>query len=773
MIIQFKKAGGYMFAQVLEEELTQFPHLKIPVIGEVLTKFEGLQRLIMLDRYSRKDTTLKTLKNGDIVLVVVKPDKKYPVVGYGKVVTVNNNKTVAIDLEYPAAIDTGEDPSNLVRSVTDISKPVELFWEQIAYRVAKAIAEVETTPELKQLWFERFNWMLSNQYLVPGGRILYGAGNGADVTLFNCYVLPSPRDSRSGITEHAGKITEVMARGGGVGTNISSLRPANAVVEGINGFSSGSISWANWFSQLTHMIKQGGTRNGAQMIALADWHPDSIEFALCKIQNPAVLDKISKEVNDPYIRSVAEGYLVRDADGKPVSVRDKNFMTGANISVLVSKDFMQAVKNNAKWELRYPDLGNMTPEQKATYNEKWHDDPDVRKWEKMGFPIKTHRSVNAKDLYHLLMVCARHSAEPGMIFIDEYNEEANSWYYNPIICTNPCGEQGLPAWGVCNLSAVNMDAMFDPITKDVNYELFEKVSNYSQRFCDNITDANSYFFEENKIQAQKERRNGKGWFALADLMVRLELPYGSPEMIKKTDELMRFFTKHSYLASADIAEEKGSFEMFEVEQFLQSGFMKRLTAEYPEVEQAIRTKGCRNVTSITMAPVGSTGTMMGKATGIEPFFAFEYYRTSRFGEFTKVNTSIAQEYYDANPEATELPSYFVSAMELTAEEHVLVQAAIQKWTDSSLSKTANAPKHFTVEDTEKLYMLAYETGCKGVTIYVDGSRNEQVLTLEAKNNVQEIVELVSSLEDGEQDSTKSCNISYDDAGNRNIECTAS
>ncbi|MNY85793.1 Ribonucleoside-diphosphate reductase NrdZ [compost metagenome] len=758
------KAGVFMFTQITQEELSQFPNLKVPVAGEVLTTFEGLQRLIMLDRYSRKDTTLNTLKNGDTVIVTIQAATKYPLVGYG-VVTTNNpiDKTVAIKLEYPTSISTDENPDYLVRSYSDISKPVELYWEQISYRVAKAIADQEETPELQEIWHERFNWLLHNQYLVPGGRILYGAGNSSDATLFNCYVLPSPPDSRQGITHHASKIVEVMARGGGVGTNISSLRPRDAIVVGINGFSSGSISWANWFAQLTHMIKQSGTRNGAQMISQADWHPDIVEFSLCKIQNPNVLDKISQEVSDPYIRSIAERFLKRDTNGNPVGVHDKNFMTGANISVLVSDDFMEAVATESEWELRYIDLQNLTSEQKQIYDLEWHSNPDIRIWENKGFPIKTYHSINAKDLYHLFMICARYSAEPGMIFIDQYNNESNSYYYAPIICTNPCGEQGLPAWGVCNLAAVNLDAMYDPTTKDIDWQLFEKVIHYSQRFCDNITDANSYFFKENELQAKKERRVGKGWFGLADLMIRLELPYGSHQMIEKTEELIKFFTKHSYLASANIAAEKGSFEAFETDKFLQSGFMERLVAEYPEVEIAIREKGCRNVTSITMAPVGSTGTMMGKSTGIEPFFAFEYYRTSRFGEFTKVYTSIAQEYFDANPEAKELPAHFISAMQLTAEEHVLVQAVIQKWVDSSLSKTANAPKTFTVKDTEQLYMMAYNTGCKGVTVYVDGSRDEQVLTLEKEPEPAKELDV--------QDSTKICTITFDEAGNRNIECT--
>lgn len=423
--------------QLRDTEKGTFPYVKDP--SELyrekgsLTQFEGLQKLIMLDRYSYRDNLLKTLKEGDTVLVIVKQHPKYPTQGFGKVESINGT-SVTVGVEYPEA--TG----SITRELNDLIKPLELYWEQICYRVAKGVASVEKTPELQDKWFNKYYWMLSNMYDIPGGRILYGAGSGVDVTLFNCFVLPFLKDSRGGIIEHIGLATEIMSRGGGVGSNISTLRPTKATVHGVNGQSSGSISWANYLSQLTHLIIQGGTRRGAQMIGMSDWHPDVLEFIICKIQNPHLLDKISKESNHPIIRDLANAYLVRDADDKPSGVKDVNFMTGANISVLISDDFMEAVEKGLDWELRFPDIDSLNPEQKTYYDEHWHELGDVRKWEAEGLPVKVYVSIPAREIWDFINTAARYSAEPGIIFIDHYSKESNCAYYAPTVVTNPCGE---------------------------------------------------------------------------------------------------------------------------------------------------------------------------------------------------------------------------------------------------------------------------------------------------------------------------------------------
>ncbi|MFB5266436.1 LAGLIDADG family homing endonuclease [Paenibacillus enshidis] len=313
---------------------------------------------------------------------------------------------------------------------------------------------------------------------------------------------------------------------------------------------------------------------------------------------------------------------------------------------------------------------------------------------------------------------------------DIHEPETNSLIAGGMVAHN-CGEQGLPGWGVCNLSAINLSKFYDEERHDVDWEELALTTRYSVRFLDNVIDKTPYHFAENEQNQKKERRVGLGTMGLAELMIKLNIRYGSPESLEFLDKLYGFMAREAYLASADIAAEKGSFQAFDAEKYVLSGFMKNMIEVYPEVGEAVAAKGMRNVTVITQAPTGSTGTMVGTSTGIEPYFAFKYFRQSRLG-FDEQFVPIAQEWLDAHP-GEKLPDYFVTAMDLSAEDHIRAQAAIQRWVDSSISKTANCPADFTVEETKKLYELAFDLGCKGVTIYRDGSRDVQVLSTEKKD----------------------------------------
>jgi len=640
-----------------------------------MSTLEGLSEKIFLDRYARKNADASQAKPGDTVLVLLKEDLAFPVKEAGEIVARRGD-------EVDVMMRSGETVTTTTAKLTHtLEKTPEEMWD----RLAGAMSSVEAS-EQQKLWQERFRYILDDWKLVPGGRIAAGAGASDELTLFNCYVIPSPHDSRGGIMDTLTEMTEIMARGGGVGINLSSLRPKRTVVVGVNGSSSGAVSWGGLFSYTTGLIEQGGSRRGALMLMINDWHPDVMEFI-----------------------------TVKQSMGK---------ITNANLSVCVSDAFMEAVKQDGDWELVFPDTTD--PE----YDELWNGDLDA--WRKLGKPVNTHSVVKAREIWHAIIESAWKSAEPGVVFMERYNNMSNSWYFNPIICTNPCGEQGLPAWGVCNLSAINLSKFYDEASDDVAWDELAKVTRWSVRFLDNVIDRTPYHFEENELNQKKERRIGLGSMGLAELMIKLKVRYGSPESLQFLDKLYGFIAKEAYLASAEIAGEKGSFEAFDAELFLQSGFMKNLIVEFPEVEEAIRATGMRNVTVITQAPTGSTGTMVGTSTGIEPYFAFQYYRQSRLG-FDAQYVPIAQNWLDAHPNQ-ELPDYFVTAMSLTAEDHIRVQAAIQRWVDSSISKTANCPNDFTVEETEKLYELAYELGCKGVTIYRDGSRDVQVLSTTAKDD---------------------------------------
>ncbi|MFD0962181.1 adenosylcobalamin-dependent ribonucleoside-diphosphate reductase [Paenibacillus chungangensis] len=631
---------------------------------------EGLSEKIFLDRYARKAIDAANVKPGDTVLALVKDDPKFPVKEVGEVLA-REGESLTLRLR------SGEEVKS---SLDRVTLPLENTPAEMWDRLAASLASCEGERKEQELWRERFRYLLDDWKLVPGGRIAAGAGANGELTLFNCYVLPSPVDSRGGIMKTLTDMTEIMARGGGVGINLSSLRPARAPVAGVNGSSSGSVSWGGLFSYTTGLIEQGGSRRGALMLMMHDWHPDVLSFIAVK--------------------------------------ETMGLITNANLSVCLSNAFMNAVKHDLEWELIFPDT------KEEGYDELWSG--DISAWRKLGKRVVTYRKLRAREIWDRIIASAWKSAEPGVVFMDRYNDMSNSWYFNPIVSTNPCGEQGLPGWGVCNLSAINLSKFYDAERHDVDWEELAKVTRWSVRFLDNVIDCTPYHFPENEANQKRERRIGLGTMGLAELMIKLRIRYGSPESLAFLDRLYGFMTKEAYLGSAELAEEKGAFPAFQVEEYLQSGFMKELVAAYPEVGEAIRRRGMRNVTVITQAPTGSTGTMVGTSTGIEPYFAFQYYRQSRLG-YDRQYVPIAAEWKEAHP-GEKLPDYFVTAMGLSAEDHIRTQAAIQRWVDSSISKTANCPSDFTIEETKRLYELAFELGCKGVTIYRDGSRDVQVLS---------------------------------------------
>ncbi|WP_458461868.1 adenosylcobalamin-dependent ribonucleoside-diphosphate reductase, partial [Paenibacillus sp.] len=641
-------------------------------------QLEGLSEKIFLDRYAWKDADSNHAKVGDVVLVLTKDDPKFPTKEVGEIIE-RKGQLVQVRTRSGEMIET-----NVEKLTLNIEKTPEEMWD----RLAKAMASVESTADQRATWESKFRSVLEDWKLVPGGRIAAGAGASDELTLFNCYVIPSPQDSRGGIMKTLTEMTEIMARGGGVGINLSSLRPRRAVVKGVNGSSSGSVSWGGLFSYTTGLIEQGGSRRGALMLMMNDWHPDVLDFI-----------------------------TVKQTMGQ---------VTNANLSVCVSNAFMEAVKQDGDWDLVFPDTND------PDYDTEWNG--DMQQWKAAGHSVVHYRTLKARKIWHTIIESAWKSAEPGVVFMEYYNQMSNSWYFNPIICTNPCGEQGLPGWGVCNLSAINLSKFYDETNHDVAWDELAETTRISARFLDNVIDATPYHFEENRLNQQRERRVGLGTMGLAELMIKLRIRYGSPESLAFLDKLYGFMAKEAYLASAEIAAEKGAFPAFEAEPYLQSGFMKNMVATYPEVGEAIRKQGIRNVTLITQAPTGSTGTMVGTSTGIEPYFAFKYFRQSRLG-YDEQFVPIAQDWLDEHP-GEALPDYYVTAMDLSAENHIRVQAAIQQWVDSSISKTANCPADFTVEDTAELYELAFDLGCKGVTIYRDGSRDVQVLSTSKKEATQ-------------------------------------
>ncbi|MEK7177983.1 MAG: adenosylcobalamin-dependent ribonucleoside-diphosphate reductase [Patescibacteria group bacterium] len=561
-------------------------------------------------------------------------------------------------------------------------KAIENKPEQMWARIAKAVSLVEKKPKQKK-WEKEFYSVLKDFKYVPGGRILSGAGTGYDVSFYNCFVIPSPQDSRGGILKTLGQMVEIMARGGGVGINLSSLRPRGARVNKVNGFSSGPINWAELFSVATKdIIQQGGTRRGALMLMLWDWHPDIEEFITVK--------------------------------------QDLSKINGANLSLCISDTFMEAVENDKDWPLVFPDIKD------SEYDQKWTG--DLEAWKKLGKKVIVHKIVKARKLWDLVATAAWKSAEPGVVFMERYNKLHNNYYWNKIICVNPCGEEGLPAWGVCNLGSVNLSALVKGKNIDekgrFDFSALKNIVRTAVRFQDNVVDMDPYVFEGiRKTQLEGERRIGLGTMGVGDTLIKLHIRYGSPESIEFIDKVYRIIRDEAYRASSEFAREKGSFAKYDQKLYLAGKFISQLT---DDVKKSIKKNGIRNSVLLMQAPTGSTSLMAGTTSGIEPVYEFEFIRKDRIGTHI-----IRHDLYDAwyakhenevKAGKVKKPEWFVSANELTPEDHVKVQAAIQQHVDASISKTVNAPKTHTVEDVKKLYNLAYKLGCKGIAYMRDGSR---------------------------------------------------
>lgn len=769
----------------LNQDIRLFPQVH-PVTSDMKMTHKGVSRLVMLDRYTFKDTEKITLTNGDFVVLTIKEDPNFPARGLGYILEIdweNKSAMVLVEDDYRGVLDDPEEAKTgiIKKSLDVIEKPLELFYEQIAKRNATGLASVEKTEEKRQEWFEKFYEELVSLNFIPAGRVLYGAGADTDVTYFNCYVMPFVADSREGISEHRKQVMEIMSRGGGVGTNGSTLRPRNTLAKGVNGKSSGSVSWLDDIAKLTHLVEQGGSRRGAQMIMLTDWHPDIIEFIISKMQNPRILRFLLETTKDETIKKYAKeklkftpfteqeiamyqgivnyklipGYggfsekIITDAEDKleisgTYSVHNSEFLTGANISVCLTKEFMAAVEDDAEYELRFPDVESYDKEEMSIYNNEWHKVGDVREWEKLGHNVRVYRKIQAKELWNLINICATYSAEPGIFFIDNANDMTNaSSYGQKVVATNPCGEQPLAPYSVCNLAAVNLAEMADKENKTVNFEKLKQTVEVGVRMQDNVIDATPYFLEDNKKQALGERRVGLGVMGLHDLLIYCETEYGSEKGNELVDKVFETIATTAYRTSVELAKEKGSFPFLTADTteetnrlrkaFSETGFMQKMPED---IRQSILESGIRNSHLLTVAPTGSTGTMVGVSTGLEPYFSFSYFRSGRLGKFIEVKADIVQEYLDKNPKAdpNNLPNWFIAAMDLAPEAHADVQCIIQRWIDSSISKTVNAPKGYSVEQVEKVYERLYRGGAKGGTVYVDGSRDSQVLTLKAEEN---------------------------------------
>jgi ribonucleoside-diphosphate reductase alpha chain len=520
-------------------------------------------------------------------------------------------------------------------------------------RVAKAIASVEHD---KEYWYNKFLELLFDFKFVPGGRVMHGAGR-EDArrrpTLSNCYVIPIQDDSLEGIYNCLAESAMVYRTGGGVGTDLSTLRPEGAAVNATIDHSPGATAFMNLFSESTNTVSQAG-RRGALMLTMRVDHPDIEKFITIK--------------NDP--RKVKVQY--------------------ANVSVLITHEFMQAVLNDADFDLR------------------WNN--------------KSYRKVKAKELWFKIIKNAHASAEPGIIFWDTMRDYHNVEYANPLTSTNPCGEQPLAAYTACNLGNINLSKF---VTDDgqIDYEELARVTRVATRFMDDIIDYNmdNHALDKIKKAVASDRRIGLGITGLADALVLMKIKYDSETALEETEKIMRVIRDESYRTSIEIAKEKSSFPLFSWEGYSRSKFVQGLPKD---LQDQIRQHGIRNSTVITVPPVGTGSIVAQTSSGIEPIFCTSYRRRVKnhdgdtFSEYKVYHPLVRQLFGDDE----QLPDYVVTAHQIDPYFRVKMQGVIQKYVDSSISSTVNLPEDVSVETVADIYMTAYKAGLKGITVFREGSR---------------------------------------------------
>lgn len=544
--------------------------------------------------------------------------------------------------------------------------PVDIVVEDTWRRIARALAAKESD---SAHWEKEFYDVLKDFKFLPGGRVTAGAGTGRDVTMFNCFVMGTIPDSMDGIFENLKEAALTMQQGGGIGYDFSTIRPSGAEVRGVESNASGPLSFMDVWDSMCRTIMSAGSRRGAMMATMRCDHPDIEAFI----------------------------------EAKRYPARLRMF----NLSVLVTDAFMEAVKNDTLWVLK--------------------------------FKNKTYKTVQARDLWDRIMRNTYDYAEPGVIFIDRINRENNLRYCEVISSTNPCGEQPLPPYGACLLGSINLPKFvlnaFGTSCK-IDSKALDAAVRVAVRLLDNVIDNSRFPLDEQLLEAKRKRRIGLGVTGLADALTMLNLRYGSDAAVDFTARLMEEIATSAYWASWEIAKEKGAFPAFEVDKFLENGtFASKLP---DDLKTAIQEYGIRNSHLLSIAPTGTISLYAGNvSSGIEPIFDFAYWRKVLQPDGSRVESKVEDyavaAWHDQGGGASfgELPDYFVTAQTLTPHEHLRMQAAAQRWVDSSISKTINLPKDISFDDFKSVYLEAYRLGCKGCTTYRPNDVTGSILTTEA------------------------------------------
>ncbi|WP_018079158.1 adenosylcobalamin-dependent ribonucleoside-diphosphate reductase [Thiobacillus denitrificans] len=549
----------------------------------------------------------------------------------------------------------------------------ETTHEEIFMRVAEALAAVE--PKDQEHWKNEFYQAMMDGF-VPAGRIASAAGTAIKATLINCFVQPVGDavskivDGKPSIYEALAQAAETMRRGGGVGYDFSSIRPNGAQVKGTHSRASGPLSFMKVFDASCSTVESAGSRRGAQMGVMRCDHPDIEAF---------------------------------------IHAKDEGDFRNFNLSIGVTDPFMEAVKTDSEWELVH--VSEPDPKE---YPDAYQRESDG-KW--------VYRKVQAKDLWNLVMLSTYDHAEPGILFLDRINKDNNLDYCEVIEASNPCAEQMLPPYGCCCLGSTNLSKFVrQPFTEKATFDMatFRKTVGTGIRMLDNVLDATYWPLEAQQKEAHAKRRIGLGFLGLGDALIMLGLKYNTDEGREFAEQIAMNMRDAAYDASIALAKEKGAFPLFDAEKYLGSGFASRLPED---MKLAIAEHGIRNSHLLSIAPTGTISLAFADnaSNGIEPAFSWTYIRKKRMADGSKREYEVADHawrlYRSMGGDMENLPESFVTALEMSASDHMKMLKVVQPYVDSAISKTVNIPADYPYEDFKDLYLEAWEANLKGLATY--------------------------------------------------------
>ncbi|WP_420998537.1 adenosylcobalamin-dependent ribonucleoside-diphosphate reductase [Cupriavidus sp. 30B13] len=566
------------------------------------------------------------------------------------------------------------------------AKGEEATIADVRLRVARALAEAEAPAERGQ-WAERFLWA-QEQGFVPAGRIASAAGTRIEATLINCFVQPvgdsvsDARDGKPSIYTAVAQAAETMRRGGGVGYDFSAIRPAGALVRGTHSRASGPVSFMKVFDASCATVESAGSRRGAQMGVLRCDHPDIETF---------------------------------------IHAKDRGELTNFNMSIGVSDDFMRAVEAGGEVEL----IHEAEPAAEVIAAGAYRRDDG--QW--------VYRRVPARQLWDQVMQATYDHAEPGILFLSRINDDNNLHYCERIEATNPCAEQPLPAYGCCDLGSIDLTRFVrQPFGADsrFDFDAFGDVVRLAVRMLDNVLDVTFWPLPEQQAEAHAKRRVGLGFLGLGSALVMLGIRYDADAGRALAARIAEVLRDTAYLASAALAREKGAFPLFKAGEYLASGFARRLP---PAVREAIARDGIRNSHLLSIAPTGTITLAFADnaSNGIEPAFSWTYNRRKRMPDDSYQVFEVADHawrlYRHLGGDMARLPDSFVTALQMSALDHMKMLQAVQPYIDTSISKTVNVPEDYPYEAFRNLYLEAWRAGLKGLATYRPNSVLGAVLSV--------------------------------------------